>query len=132
MRLKVLLPTEILVDEPVVKIVAEAPNGAFALLPRHVDLAAALVPGLLAFTTADGREHVMAVYEGVLVKCGSDVLVSTMNAVRGVETNELGRAVTARFQQLDDEQRVGRAALARLEAGALRRFLELEEHGRGR
>ena len=29
-----------------VKLVAEAPNGAFCLLPRHVDFVAALVPGL--------------------------------------------------------------------------------------
>ena len=49
MRLTVLLPTEILVDEEVVKVVAEAQNGSFCLLPRHIDFVAALVPGLLSF-----------------------------------------------------------------------------------
>jgi F-type H+-transporting ATPase subunit epsilon len=54
MNLKVLLPTEILIEREVTKIVAEAENGFFCILPRHVDFAAALVPGILAFTTLSG------------------------------------------------------------------------------
>jgi hypothetical protein len=38
----------------------------------------------------------------------------------------------SRFRALDDEAQGARSALARLEAGALRRFLELEEHVDGR
>ena len=52
MKLTVLLPTEILVDEEVAKVVAEAQNGSFCLLPRHIDFVAALVPGLLSFVKA--------------------------------------------------------------------------------
>ncbi len=37
MRLKVLLPTKVLVDEPVTKISAQDGTGAFTLLPRHID-----------------------------------------------------------------------------------------------
>ena len=40
MRLKVLLPTPVLEDEEVAKVVAGAENGSFCLLPRHVDFAA--------------------------------------------------------------------------------------------
>ena len=47
MKLKVLLPTEIFINEEVEKVVAEADNGYFCLLPRHVDFVSALVPGLL-------------------------------------------------------------------------------------
>jgi len=45
MQLKVLLPTQVLVDEPVSKVVAEGEDGSFCLLPRHVDFTSALVPG---------------------------------------------------------------------------------------
>ncbi len=45
MKLKVLLPTEIFINEEVEKVVAEADNGYFCLLPRHVDFVSALVPG---------------------------------------------------------------------------------------
>lgn len=132
MRLLVLLPTEVLVDEQVTKVVAEAQNGFFGLLPRHVDFVAALVPGVLSFTDADGRTRYLAVDEGVLVKCGPVVRASVLNAVRGDTLDDLRGTVASRFHQLDEEQRSARTALSRLEAGALRRFLELEEHARAR
>ncbi|NMC75543.1 MAG: F0F1 ATP synthase subunit epsilon, partial [Geobacteraceae bacterium] len=45
MKLTVLLPTGVLVDQEVTKVTAEAENGSFCLLPRHIDFLAALVPG---------------------------------------------------------------------------------------
>jgi F-type H+-transporting ATPase subunit beta len=47
MKLMVLLPGEVFMEEEVEKVIAEARNGSFCLLPRHVDFVAALVPGLL-------------------------------------------------------------------------------------
>jgi F-type H+-transporting ATPase subunit epsilon len=132
MRLRVLLPTEVLVDEEVVKVIAEAQNGFFGLLPHHIDFVAALVPGILSFTDQDGRDQHVAVDEGVLVKCGAEVRVSVWNAVRGDALTDLQETVASRFRHLDDEQRSARTALGRLEAGALRRFVELEERTRGR
>lgn len=128
MHLRVVLPTEVLVDDgDVTSIVAEAENGAFCLLPRHIDFVAALVPGVLCFTDADGREHFAAVDEATLVKCGDDVCVSTFNGVRGERLEELQELVEERFLDLDEHQRRARSALARLEAGALRGFRELQE-----
>ncbi|NIO10483.1 MAG: F0F1 ATP synthase subunit epsilon, partial [Deltaproteobacteria bacterium] len=92
MRLKVLLPTEVIVDEEVAKVVAEAGNGSFCLLSRHVDFVAALVPGLLSFDTPEGEEVFLAVDGGILVKCKQDVLVSTRNAIRGPDLGELRKA----------------------------------------
>ena len=132
MRLRVLLPTEVLVDEEVVKVIAEAQNGFFGLLPHHIDFVAALVPGILSFTDQDGRDQHVAVDEGMLVKCGAEVRVSVWNAVRGYALTDLQETVASRFRHLDDEQRSARTALGRLEAGALRRFVELEERTRGR
>lgn len=127
MRLRVLVPTEVLVDETVSKVVAEAANGSFGLLPRHVDFAAALVPGVLVYVAADGRESYVAVDDGILVKCGPEVLVSVRNAVRSDAVEGLRGSVASHVRHLDDEQQRARAALGRLEAGALRRLAELEE-----
>ncbi len=69
MRLKLLLPSQILIDEPVRKIIAEAGNGSFCLEPRHVDFVAALVPGLLMYVPETGGEVFIAVDEGILVRC---------------------------------------------------------------
>jgi F-type H+-transporting ATPase subunit epsilon len=127
-NLKVLLPTEVLVDEPVTKVVAEAGNGSFCLLPRHVDFTAALVPGLLAFVpAASGEEAFLAVDEGILVKVGPQVLVSTRNAVRGTDLETLRQTVEDRFEQFDERERQTRASMAKLEADFVRRFLEMEK-----
>jgi F-type H+-transporting ATPase subunit epsilon len=126
MRLRVLLPTDVLLDCEVVKVVAEAANGSFCLLPRHIDFVAALVPGILRYTTPRGEERYVGVDTGTLVKRGADVLVSVINAVHGVELERLSATVQESFRQLDEDQRQTRGALARLEAGALRRFYELE------
>jgi F-type H+-transporting ATPase subunit epsilon len=131
MRLQVLLPTEVLVDEETTKVIAEAENGAFCLLPRHIDFVAALVPGLLCFCDREGTERYAAIDEGILIKCGHDVSVSTLNGVRGTNLVELSALVDDRFLALDEHARKARTALARLEAGTLRGFLELQERFHG-
>lgn len=129
MRLKVMLPTNVLVDEPVTRIVAEAENGSFGILPRHTDFLAALKPGVLTFETPDSQENFIGHDVGVFVKRGREVLVSTMNGVRGDDLMELRNLIEREFVALDQRERAARTALARLEAGVVRRFIELEERG---
>jgi F-type H+-transporting ATPase subunit epsilon len=132
MKLKVLLPTQVLLEAEVGKIIAEAENGSFCLLPRHIDFATALVPGILSFIRLpEAREEMLAIDQGVLIKCGSEVLVSTRNAVRGADLGQLQATVEQRFLALDERERLARAALAHLEATFIRRFLKLGEHGQG-
>lgn len=125
MRLKLLLPTHVLLHEEVLKVTAEGEDGCFCLLPRHIDFVTGLVPGLLSFQGVEGREQFLGVDEGVLVKCGSQVLVSVRNAVRGPDLGRLKRVIEEQFRVLDDMERKARAAAARLEADLVRRFMEL-------
>lgn len=129
MRLRILLPTQILVDQEVAKVTAEAENGSFCLLPRHIDFVAALVPGILCFESSGGKEEFLAVDEGILVKCGQEVFVSTRNAVQGSQLGTLRRTVEEQYKVLDDRERVARSALAKLEADLVRRFMDLGKHG---
>lgn len=129
MRLKVLVPTRVLVDEPVGKVVAEAQDGSFGMLPRHVDFVAPLVPGILLYVSRDGAERFLGIDEGILVKCGREVLVSTRNAVPGDDLATLRWTVRERYVELDEHERSARSALARLEAGVVRRFIEFREWG---
>jgi F-type H+-transporting ATPase subunit epsilon len=130
MKLKVLLPTEILVDQEVTKVIAEAENGSFCLLPRHIDFVAALPPGILIFESAEGHEEFIAVDEGTLVKVGREVLVSTRNAVRSSELGTLKQIVEQEFRVLDDREKIAHSASAKLEADLVRRFIELGEYER--
>ncbi len=129
MRLKVLLPTEVLMDEEVTKITAEAVDGSFCLLPRHIDFVTALVPGILTFETPEKKEHILAIDEGILLKCGKDVLISTRQGINGDVLGELKKTIEENFLVLDDREKNARSAAARLEADLVRRFMELREHG---
>lgn len=124
MKLKVLLPTEVLLDQAIAKVTAEAENGAFCLLPQHIDFVTALVPGILSFEAAEtGEEVFLAVDEGILLKCGAEVLVSTRAAVCGTDLDTLQQTVETEYRILDEEQKKARSALARLEAAFVRQFV---------
>ncbi|KST69874.1 F0F1 ATP synthase subunit epsilon [Mastigocoleus testarum] len=125
MKLKVLLPTEILIEEVVSKITAEAENDSFCLLANHVDFVAGLVPGLLFFELEDGKEVFLAIDEGILVKCGSQVLVSVRNAIKGNDLETLKNTIAQEFRSLDEREKMTRSALAKLEASFVRGFLEV-------
>ena len=125
MKLKVLLPAEIFLAEEATKVVAEAENGFFCLMPQHVDFTAALVPGVMSFTTPDGGEQYLALDVGTLVKRGDEVLVSTRNAFRGPELGHLKEVVIRQFEEIDEREKKARAAAAKLEVDLLRRFMEL-------
>lgn len=129
MKLKVMLPTKILLEQDVSKVIAEAENGSFCLLPRHIDFVAALVPGLLFFESDEGQETFLAVNEGVLVKCGAEILVSTRDAVIGPDLGSLKETIQKAFRVLDDREKRARTAAGKLEANLVRRFLELGKHG---
>lgn len=127
MRLAVLTPRETVLQQEADKIIAETAEGWFALLPRHVDIVSALVPGILAYSTPGGEKLFVAVDEGILVKCGADVRVSCRAAVAGADLGELESTVRSRFRELDRRERTTRSTLARLEADFVRRFFELQE-----
>lgn len=129
MRLLVNVPAARAVDEEVRKIVAEGPEGHFALLPRHVDLVVPLVPGLLSYETPEGSERYVALDGGLLVKCGRAVLVSTPQAVGGHELGRLERIVQESFRVRAEIEAKTHGALDKMQADFIARFIEMERHG---
>lgn len=127
MKLKVLLPTKIFVDQEVEKISGEAINGSFTILPRHVDFVTVLQPGLLYFEN-DERETFLAVDKGVLMKTGEEVLVSVRNAVLAKDLGDVRLQVDQRYRELNEKEKKSRSVLARFESDFVRRFLELEKN----
>jgi len=128
MKLTVRLPAEILLEEDVTRIKAEADNGWFGLLEKHVDFVTALVPGILTFQSLGKPEEYLAIDHGILVKCGREVSVSTRNAVRGANLEELRSDVETQFCELDERDKKARAYEAKLEADLVRQLLEVEKH----
>jgi F-type H+-transporting ATPase subunit epsilon len=125
MKLTVLLPTEVFLQEEVTKIRAEAQDGWFGLLPRHVDFVTALVPGVLVFEPAGKPEEYLAIDQGILVKCGPEVSISTSSAVRGADLERLKADVIRQFQAVEERERKALAHELKLEAELVRGLMEL-------
>lgn len=136
MRLTMVCPTELVLEAEVTKVIAEARNGSFCVLPRHRDFVAELVPGILAYVPATAGDEpptvrYAALDEGVFVKHGRQVTVSSMTAIVSGDLARLDALLARERRERGEEERAARGALARLEAGAIRRFVELEAHRRG-
>jgi len=126
MNLRILLPFQIFAEKTgVSRIVAETKAGSFGLLPHRLDCVAPLVPGILTYETEADGEAFVAVDEGVLIKTGPDVLVSVRRAIDGDDLATLRAGVEREFLTLDESERNVRSAVAKLEAGFLRRFASL-------
>ena len=126
MHLYLRLPSSILFDGRVTRLRAEGPDGEFGILPNHADFIAALVPSVLLARQADGQERIFGIDEGLLVKKGGKVEVAVRRGIEGDDLDRLRDTVGDRFASLQDEERVARAALSRLEADMVRRLASLQ------
>jgi F-type H+-transporting ATPase subunit epsilon len=123
----VLLPFQVFIETKGVKrIVAQALQGSFGILPNRLDCTAALAPGILTYETEAEGEVYLAVDQGVLVKAGMNVLVSVRNAIGGTDLDKLHDAVTREFLKVDEQEKSIRSALANMESGFVRRLMDFQ------
>jgi F-type H+-transporting ATPase subunit epsilon len=127
MELRIITPERVTHYDNVRRVVAEAPDGFFGILPRHMDHVTQLVAGILVFETADGLERFVGVNSGTLVKEGATVMVAVRNAIESKDLGQLRERVDAEFRQHTEGEREARSALARLEAHMIRSFRELQD-----
>jgi F-type H+-transporting ATPase subunit epsilon len=126
MTLEVVLPSRVFIEKTAVKrVVAETREGSFGMLPHRLDCIAALVPSILVGETEDGTVICIAVDEGVLVKTGTEVVVSVRRAIGGSDLGQLQAAVEREFRAQDAEQRSAHATMERLESGFRLRLARL-------
>ena len=127
MQVNLRLPTQLLFSCEAKQVFAEAENGAFAMLPNHTDFVSALVPSVLVITDVDGKELFFGVDQGLLVKHGHQVDIAVRRGVQGHDLATLNDTIQATFIEVDEDERVARTALSRLEAGIVRRFSDLRK-----
>lgn len=127
MTVSVQLPTQTLYQGTASRLYAVAENGAFGMLPNHIDFVTALVPSVFIVVTSDGEELIFGIDEGILVKKGHQVDVAVRRGVRGEDLASIKDTVYRNFIAVDEDERVARSALSRLEAGIVRRFAELQK-----
>ncbi len=125
LHVKIMLPEGILFQRECLKVVGEAENGSFSLLPNHIDFVTSLRPGILLLQSDDGEETYFAVDQGILVKKERSVMISTLHGVRGA-LGELRDAVQRQQEARAAQEFESRSALDRLEASLVRQILQWE------
>ena len=126
--LKILLPTSIFLEESVEKIRGEGLQGEFCLKPKHIDYATALSPGIFSYISTTGKEHFLAIDHGILVKQGTEVMIATRRTVAG-DLGQLNKEVKNMLFEREEREKQSRSAVARLEIGFIKRFLEFSHRG---
>ena len=130
MELRILVPGHEVLRTPVSRVSAEGPGGSFTLLPDHVDLLTALVPGILEFRSpsaegSEGAETYVGIDEGLMVKRGAAVVVTVRRAVPSADLASLRQRLEEDVLRLDENERQARRVLERLESSFLKGLIEL-------
>ena len=83
LNLRVYTPNELFIDEVITKISVLGNEGYYTILPNHIDYVSSFGDGILCFVTQDNKRMFVGVNQGILVKCGREIQISTFNAING-------------------------------------------------
>lgn len=124
MRLRIVTPLAVVIDEDALSVRAEDATGSFGILPGHADFLTSLALSVVEWTRADGTRHYCAVRRGMFsVSGGADIAVATREAVPSDDLAALGGTVLARFHADIERDRSERFESTQLQLDAIRRIV---------
>lgn len=125
MKLRVVTPLSIFVDEDVDGLRAEDVGGSFGILPGHAPFLTALAISIVSWRTGQA-ERFCDVRGGVLRVTGSTIVaIATREAVTEDSLATLDAEVLARFRSDADDERTENTASVRLQLYTIRRMASL-------
>lgn len=123
MKLRIVTPLAVMVDEDMDSLCAEDASGSFGILAGHAPFLTALKISIVSWRYA-GQEHFCAVRGGSLtVTNGSSVAITTREAVAGTNLATLDAEVLARFRSEADAERVEHVESVQLQLNAIRQMV---------
>lgn len=124
MRLLVVTPLTIVVDEAIASLRAEDVSGQFGILPGHAPFLTALEISVVRWKTPEGRERYCAVRGGALtVADGRTISISTREAVTGESFATLDQTVLAGFRAEQELERTEHTEATMLELNVVRQLV---------
>ena len=109
------------------RVTVDTNAGSYGFLPQRLDCVAALVPGILTYETATGGVYYVAIDEGVLIKTENEIQVSVRNAIGGADLGKLRETIEREFKNLDENERIARSAVAKLESEFIQSIKKLRQ-----
>ncbi|OYY91821.1 MAG: F0F1 ATP synthase subunit epsilon [Sphingomonas sp. 28-66-16] len=133
MRLRIITPLLVVVDEEVLAVRAEDESGSFGILPGHADFLTSLAISVVGWKLPDGARRYCAVRRGMLSISGAAVAVATREAIAGDDLATLDATVLKRFRADIEQERSERFESIQLQLNAIRRIVsQLGANSRGR
>ncbi len=124
MKLKIVTPLSVIVDETVKSVRAEDASGGFGILPGHAAFLTALVISVVSWRNAQDEMRYCAVRGGVLtVADGRTVAIATREAVTSNDLAHLDQTVLAQFRSDLEEERQEHVEVTRLQLSAVRQIV---------
>ena len=127
MRVRIVTPLAVIVDEDADALRAEDDSGAFGILPGHAPFLTALAISIVSWRK-DAVERFCAVRGGVMT-VGPDVSIATREAVAGDDLDALDSEVLSRFLAADEDERTEHTETMRLQLNAIRRIMSRLQPG---
>jgi F-type H+-transporting ATPase subunit epsilon len=122
MRLSIVTPLNIIVDENILSLRAQDASGSFGILPGHAPFLTALAISIVSWRS-DTVERFCAVRGGVLTVTGGTIAIATREAVAGNDLATLDTEVLAQFQTEADAERVEHVETLQLQMNVIRRMV---------
>lgn len=123
MRLRIVTPLSVVVDEDIDSLRAEDASGGFGILNGHAPFLTALAISVVSWKTK-GAERFCALRGGVMTvdRC-ANIDIASREAVTGDDLATLDREVLARFQADADSERSEHTETMRLQFDVIRRMV---------
>jgi F-type H+-transporting ATPase subunit epsilon len=122
MRLHIVTPLSVIVDEQIDSLRAEDASGGFGILPGHAPFLTALAVSIVSWRSG-AVERFCAVRGGVLTVTGATLAIATREAVTGDDLATLDADVLMQFQADADAERVEHVEAVQLQMNAIRRMV---------
>ena len=125
MKLRIVTPLSVVVEEDIGRLRAEDASGSFGILPSHAPFMTALAISIVSWRQAK-IERFCAVRGGVLTVSDGHITaiaIATREAVVGDDLAKLGAQVLARFQSDADAEKVDHVETVQLQLNAIRRMV---------
>ncbi len=123
MRLRIVTPLSIVVDDNIDSLRAEDVSGSFGILPGHAPFLTALAISIVSWRLSS-NEQFCALRGGVMsVTGGTAIDIATREAVTGSDLATLDAEVLARFQSDAEKERVDHTEAVLLQLNVIRRMV---------
>ena len=124
MRLRIVTPLSVIVEEDALAVRAEDDSGSFGILPGHGDFLTSLAISVVSWKRNNGARRYCAVRKGMLsISDGKDVAVATREAIAGDDLATLDTTVLDRFRAEFEQERSERFESIQLQLNAIRRIV---------